>query len=399
MKKKILIAYTFMMIGGSTTSLISILQNIDYSRYDIDLLLMKRGFPLDKLVPPGVKVLEAALPFKSKREELMTKALKPNALLGIIKSRILPYFMKKYYRGAVKSQLVAKVNANLSRKIAQEYDCAIAFIEGWPTEYVANYVEASKKIAWYHLDYIAAGFNPKYDIKPYYKYNSIVLVSDKCKENFDKVFTQYAYKSLCIENILSKEYIERMASAYKQEQIEAEGDVLNLVTVCRLSFNHKGIDRGVLALARLMNENQLKRGFKWYIIGDGEDKIELEKMITEVGLSDCIYLLGAMNNPLPYVKSADIFFLPSRFEGKPMAVTEAQMCGIPVLVTNYASAKMQVQTGIDGLIVANDDGGVAEGLKTVINNPELVLQFKKNVMNMDYSNVVEIKKIEGLINE
>ena len=135
-----------MMIGGSTTSLISVLQNIDYSKYDVDLLLMKKGYPLDYLIPEKVNVLEPALEFKSKNEEFIRKITTPRSAFYILRSRLMPRLLKGYHAGAIKAQLVNKANALLSRRLDQQYDCAISFIESWPTEYIAYYVKAKKKI-------------------------------------------------------------------------------------------------------------------------------------------------------------------------------------------------------------------------------------------------------------
>ena len=399
MKKKILFAYTFMMIGGSTTSLISLLQNIDYSKYDVDLLLMKKGYPLDYMIPNQVNVLEPALTFKNKRAEFLGKIASPRSAVYILRSRLMPKILKKYHAGAVKSQLVNKSNAMLSRRIDQCYDCAISFIESWPTEYVAYYVKSKKKIAWYHLDYIAAGFYPKYDRKTYAYFDKIVLVSDQCKANFDSIFPEYTKRTVAIENILTSSYIEKMSSAYAQEIIQRNPGRINLITVCRISFKHKGIDRGVRMIKEIVSNNDFDENVNWYIIGDGEDYISLSEIIKQEGLEQYVHLLGAIDNPLPYVKAADLFFLPSRFEGKPMAVTEAFLCGIPVLVTNYASAKEQVKCGFDGLVVDNSEQGIYAGLFELITNPAKLQNFRDNVLGSNYSNVEEIKKVEEMLDD
>ena len=80
-----------------------------------------------------------------------------------------------------------------------------------------------------------------------------------------------------------------------------------------------------------------------------------------------------------------------------MAVTEAFMMGLPALVTEYSSAREQVRDGVDGMIVDNSEQGVYEGLLKIIEHPEIIEDLKKNVLQTDYSNVEEMKKIEALI--
>ena len=118
---------------------------------------------------------------------------------------------------------------------------------------------------------------------------------------------------------------------------------MKLVTVCRLSIHTKGLDRTILATKRLKEQGY---NFKWIIIDDGEDRELLEEMIEKESLKDRIFLIGQKKNPYPYMKQCDVFVMASRREGKPMAVTEAQILGLPIIVTNYSSAKEQVINGL-----------------------------------------------------
>ena len=145
-----------------------------------------------------------------------------------------------------------------------------------------------------------------------------------------------------------------MAARPLETPLDLDPDSMNLVTVCRVAFVSKGLDRGVQAFIRLKRENRLK-GLRWYIIGDGPDLPALKEMIRENGLEREIIPLGQQLNPYRMEKQMDVFFLPSRYEGKPMAVTEAQMLGLVPVLSNYSSAKSQVRHRIDGIIMENND--------------------------------------------
>lgn len=396
--KKIFIAYTYMMIGGSTTSLLSILNNIDYTKYEVDLLLMNDSGELKSLIPPEVNILPEALCYKSKKEEKIRKIISPISLYRVVKSRLMPIVLKNYNKGAIRAQIINLENARLSRKISREYDVAIAFIETWATYYVSNYVSAKKKIAWYHLDYIASGFMPKYDQEIYKKFDNIVLVSEKCKKNFDHTFPQFLEKTIHIDNILSKKHIVNLSNEYKQNIIKCNMSKINIITVCRISFEHKGLDRALKSLKRAieeLNDNTLN----WYIIGDGEDLIHLKELVSELNLDDRVQLLGSKINPMPYIKSSDIFFLPSRYEGKPMAVTEAQLLGIPTMVTEYASAHEQIENNIDGIILENSEQGIYDGFRRLINGTIDLEKLRENMKLKEYSNISEMKKIMELVGD
>ena len=135
------------------------------------------------------------------------------------------------------------------------------------------------------------------------------------------------------------------------------------------------------------------------MIGDGVDYNEMTRRVKEYNLEDTIFLLGAKARPLPYVKMMDVFLLPSRYEGKPMAVTEAQMLGIPPVVTNYASAAGQIKSGFDGLIVDNTDDAVYDALCYLIGNQNEVKKWQNNLGNENFDNIQEIDKVYTIIGE
>lgn len=85
-----------------------------------------------------------------------------------------------------------------------------------------------------------------------------------------------------------------------------DNNKIKFVTVCRISFGDKGLDRGVRAFNILKAEGKLE-GVIWYIIGDGPDLNRLRAMIEEYRLEQNIILLGERLNPLNIEKNV-IFF-------------------------------------------------------------------------------------------
>ena len=119
---------------------------------------------------------------------------------------------------------------------------------------------------------------------------------------------------------------------------------------------------------------------------------EFKAIIKKENLENIIYPVGAYDNPIPYYREADVFFLPSRHEGKPMAVTESFIMGAVPVVTEYTSAKEQIQNKTDGLIFDNDDEALYEGLKDLLKNPDILKELKTNISNSDYGNEKEISE-------
>jgi glycosyltransferase involved in cell wall biosynthesis len=382
--KKILFVYSKMIIGGSTTSLLSLLRLLDYSRYSVDLLLYNNNGELMSFIPSEVNILNEAMVEKNYFKKMIS--------VYYVKSRIKTLFYRKKSKLAY-NQIMAYAQAKtLSRKLLGEYDVAIGFLEFWSDAYVAERVKAKKKIGWIHVDYIESGLIPRIDRRSLAKFDNIVTVSEKCRESFIKCFPELASKAVYIQNILSSGYVNKLAE--KEGLFEFDPEFRRIITVCRLSNAHKGLDRGIEALSRLKSEGYK---FKWYIVGDGQDRKSIEQQIDNLKCGDCIFLLGSTKEPYSYIKKADIFFLPSRYEGKPMVITEAQMLNVPAIVTEYSSAREQIEDGVDGIVVANNDASIYDGLKRIFDNPQLLTLFKNNLSKSDKSNNDEVKKIYKLI--
>ena len=381
MKKKILFVYHHMIIGGSTTSLLSILKAIDYDRYDVDLLLYRNEGELIKYIPEEVNLLPQAAVEWNKKQKLLYSFINGSMIKAIFMSIMAGKGIKP------DEQLMAYVCATLCRKIKTKYDVAVGFLEGWSDIFVNNYIKAAKKINWIHTDYEKCGFIADFDSKCYEKAENIVCVVEESMEAFNRSFPTLSEKVITIRNILSQEVVLKRAG----EEVEFnKNDSFNILTVCRVDNKSKALDRGVKALKKLKEDGY---NVKWYILGDGPDREKLELMIKEYGLEKDFILLGSTQNPYPYFKYFDIFALPSRFEGKPMAITEAQMLGLVPVVTEYASANEQIENEKTGIVVENKDEAIYDGIKKVLDNPQLLESIRKNLKETNFSNEEVIEDI------
>lgn len=375
-KKKILFVYPYMMLGGSTTSLLSILNSIDYREYDVDIMFYAKKGDLYGLLPKEVQALPLACRYPDKRQMYMRKIFSIKSLINIAKGR---YYGKKIHSDWVRHQFGSYDNVRYCRKPEIEYDIAISFLEYWPLYYVADSVKAKKKIAWIHTDLSTMNLYEEQENKSFSKIDKIVLISEECKSRFLQCFPKWEKKAIVVENFLSKKYIRE--SAEEKVEFTVENGKINFITVCRIAFESKGLDRALNVIEQLKKDGYSEK-FHWYIVGAGEDEKKLLELISEKNLSDCVTHLGAKNNPFPYEKKCDIFFLPSIFEGKPIAVTEAQILGLVPLVTDYSSAREQVKSGQNGFVMENSERGIYEGIRKVLDNPVWLQKLKKGVEEM-----------------
>ncbi|MDF5717200.1 MAG: glycosyltransferase [Rhizonema sp. NSF051] len=79
------------------------------------------------------------------------------------------------------------------------------------------------------------------------------------------------------------------------------------------------------------------------ILGEGGQRAALEKLAAELGVSDRIQLLGWVDNPRDYLPEFDIFAIPSRSEGFPLAIVEAMLAARPVVETRVGSIPKAVR--------------------------------------------------------
>ncbi|MGE6595912.1 glycosyltransferase [Bacillus proteolyticus] len=391
MKKDVLFVINNLNCGGAEKSLISLLNTMDYSRYNVDLFLFKHeGLFLNK-IPKQVNVLEE--PPEYQLFDMPIKAAIMKCLrrgrLDIALSRVCAgYIFKSEKNKARCEQRVWRYLSKSLQNISKKYDVAIGYLEKNPVYFCIDKVNANKKIGFIHTDYDKLGMDPNIDRGYFRSLDHIVTVSEECANVLKQRFSIYNDKIGVIHNIVSPSTINKMS----QEKVDLERKGVKLVSVGRLS-HEKGFDLAIEACKNLVGDGY---EIKWYIIGEGEGRGKLEKMIEENHLQDHFLLLGLKENPYPYIREADIYVQPSRFEGKSIAIDEAKILHKPIVVTNFSTAKDQIKNEENGLIIDMDAHSLSEGIKKLIHNEELRNKLIKNLSDEELGTESEIKKLYTL---
>lgn len=396
-KKKILIVSHAMEIGGAERALLGILENIDTKKYQVDLFLLRHEGELLAYIPENINLLPE-IPQYTVLARPMTKTLKEGHALLTAARLYGKYKAERYVRkhGLQDNQVAIEYSHKYTKAFMPkiqpdiEYDLAISFLT--PHYFVTEKVRAKKKVAWIHTDYQAVRVDVKSELKMWEKYDYIASISNDVTKSFLKIFPVLKEKIVLIENILPQKLIEQQSKEKIKEIFKNEDDV-HLLSIGRFSYP-KNFDN-VSEICRYINEQGINA--KWYIIGYGSDEELIRQKIRKFEMEDKVILLGKKENPYPYIKACDLYVQPSRYEGKCVAVREAQMLGKPVVITNYATAASQLEDGIDGMIVPMDNKECAKAIIKLIQDSEMQKKLCQNLKTRNYTNEQEINKLYKLL--
>ena len=106
-------------------------------------------------------------------------------------------------------------------------------------------------------------------------------------------------------------------------------------------------------------------------------KKKLTRQIAKKGLSDHFFLLGSTNNPYPYYRAATIYVHATRFEGKSIAIEEAQLLSKAIVASDCTGNREQIQSGTNGILVTLTPEAVANGIETLLANPSLIQRYEQ----------------------
>lgn len=299
--KNIAIFTDNLKVGGIQKSVVNMLNNIDYKKYNVDLYLFDKDnfyevndkaniIYLDK-----VKSFYKFMPFK-----IVKKILKINIL-------------------------------------DKEYDISIDFDSyQMHTAIGALSANSKKKAIWIHNDIkIKLKEEFKYRVlhfffKNKYKYfDAYCAVSKGALDSFRKLYNYKNKEYRVIPNYINT--IEIKDKLKEKCDLKVDNKKLNIVSVGRLC-HQKGYDIMLNNIKELLN---YRNDFHLYIIGSGPDKEKLDNLVNKYELNDYVTFLGNQKNPFKYMYEMDLFYLSSRYEGQGMVILEARSVGLDILIPKH----------------------------------------------------------------
>ena len=137
----------------------------------------------------------------------------------------------------------------------------------------------------------------------------------------------------------------------------------------------KGVDFLVRSFARVKQSLNCQL----IIIADGPEKNYIVQVIDRSGVSDAVLMIPTVDDVTPYLKAADLFILPSQFEGLSNSLLEAMACALPVISTRVGGSIDIIESGVNGLLVEyNNEDHLSQEISRVLGEPGLAASLGKH---------------------
>jgi len=353
-KIKLLIFTPTLQCGGSEKFVSLICDHIDTDRFSVCLVVLNNTRPFYRLKNPQVELVDL-------------KA-------GRVRSSLLKI------RKAVKAY-----QPDIIFSSANHLNLYFAVFRNWFPRQIKFLARESSIVS----------INSRRAVWPWF-YNRLL---NKYLRRFDLIVCQSVY----MQQDLIRHYrvpenrtlvIHNAAEVRKQVPLPVTGKMdepYKFVTVSRLS-EEKGIERLIHAVGLLTLP------FEYYIIGEGDERENLRRLISELQLQDKVFLTGQKEDAFAGMEDADLFLIGSYYEGFPNVLLEAGACGIPVVAFHAPGGIDEIITdGNNGLLVEDND---LIGFASAINKA-IVSGFDRNKIiettQKRFSVNAMMKKLEGLL--
>ena len=327
--------------GGAEKVLRTLVNNMDQSKFQITVHTINAADP-EGLLVPGI------------RYRAINRCKTP---LG---KKLFSYWIR----------LCAELKWLYPLYIKDDYDIEVAYLECGPTKIIAGSSnKKAKKIAWVHCDLRKRPefANQTEKLKKYYQaYDKVVCVSGTVKDSYTALFGNDP-ESIVLYNVNDDTQIRKLAQAGSIEKPRCPV----FATIGRLSYE-KGNDRLLEACSILKADGY---PFRLWLIGEGSERKYLEHMVQKLDLCDYVDFLGFQKNPYPYMASADLIVVPSRYEGLSTVVTESLILGKPVVTTPCSGMRELLGDSEFGFITEDSVQGIYEGVKKMLDDPALMAQY------------------------
>lgn len=376
MKKKLIFITEALWIGGIETALVNLLNRLDYNRFDVTCLVLRDSLDVADRITPQCRLIV------SDRQHKVTfpKDYGCKRLYNIMEEpqneakfrRFIWFALRVVFRAAEARCYASYVKKQLK---GEHFDTAVIYSDR-AAETAVRAVSADRFLMFYHHGAMRREYHDAYG---YRKADKVIAVSPALAEKLRAYRSKYADKIISVNNIIDIDGVRE--KGLETPTVKFSADSFNIVSCGRLS-HAKGMDIAVDACAKLVADGFT--GFHWYIVGGGPEESALMEQIMRLGLEDCVSLLGMQSNPYPYIRCADLYVQPSRFEAFGLTIREAQALAVPVLSTRTDGSAELISDGETGLLCESNADSIAAAVMRLYNSPKLRESIHAELQSHDF---------------
>ena len=196
-----------------------------------------------------------------------------------------------------------------------------------------------------------------------------------------------------IANGIDCNHLDKQPNVELRKQLGIDSNDFLIATTGSL-IKRKGIDLIIDAVKQL---RQKKLPVYLVVIGEGEQRNNIEQQIKRLNLGKVVFLLGEQHNVIGLLRNnVDVFVSAAREEVFGLVLAEAGLAGLPVIAPNIDGIPTVVKDGVTGLLVAPENShAISKAIRTLFNNPQLRMQLG----NAGRKHVLENFTIERNVNE
>ena len=341
-KRKVLFLVESLDSGDAAKALSVLAQYIDKTKYDVTVCSINAGGQYEAII----------------RENVNYKAIlnDPEGMKRKMVYRNLPLSMVyKFY-------------------IPQGNDVEIAFSEGFATKLLSRASKGkTKRYAWVHTDLSKNHWTSDYfssikeEAEAYNKFDKVLGVTNLITEAFKKQFPDV---KVPVETVYDP--IDSLSVRLKSLNASNPDEnpvKIRLISQGRLEPQYQ-YGRLLRIINRLVNEGY---DVGLWVFGDGVERVMLDRYIQENDLQTRIKLFGAHPNPYRFMVQGQLFVCSAYHS----SVMKALILGMPVVATETPELKEVLKNGECGLMTSNTEEALYKGIKSLLDDPELLAQYQQ----------------------
>jgi len=348
-KIKIVFVHDKLVCGGTDQALFDLVQLLDKEKFEVSVFAQKPGGPWDqKFVDAGIRVI---YDYSCRRA-----TWNPVVKIGnIIKKLRTAAAYRRNGENLLDICVPEGADIIVSYSMWDHVLCGFS-----PRAKSVKYLHGNMQTNHQFRDLILR------DRELLPKYHRIIGVSQLATDAFIEATGISDHVHTCF-NPMNSDYVRRLA----EEPVDLPGDLPLICAVGRLS-SEKGFERLIVIHKRLLEEGIAHR---LVIVGDGEDRDYIRRIINAMDAQDSVILAGYQLNPYPYMKQSKFVVCSSFTEGLPVIAMEALCLGIPMVsaVPSVQEIFGQVECG---LITENDNRSLMNGIRKMLTEEDFYRKLK-----------------------